>query len=657
MAKNNQKTTKRKPASPADRPTIQPKSFFESSQAYWVLGLIAFVLFSKSLLFGFVLDDVAVIEQNKFVQEGFSGIPDLLSTFYWQGYWDTNAGLFRPLSLIMFAVEWQISPGNPAIHHWINVLLYALLAIQLFRLLKKLFPAQNAKLAFFIVLLFVAHPMHTEVVANIKSRDEILSLLFFTATCLGLLKEGPWKWQHYFLIAAYFLLALLSKESTVLFLPVLLIYFWWYRKEKAGLVFRKLLPLALVTVTWFIWRTAVVSQEAYPVVAYTYADNSLVACGTASEQVATGIFLFGKYVSDACYPVSMSYDYSYPQIACQDFGSPLIWLIIVTVLLISGVLWYFRKNTPEVLFGWLFFLFTISLATNIFMLIGTTYADRLLFTPVLGIIIMFVFGIHAILVKWQGLNRKTDMVIFSVLVLPLIVLSWNRTKAWESNQQLFATDSMNAPNSARVNYNYATALSKDSATYNEAIRYFTKALELDPKDYGSYVNLGYTYYRVGDYQLSLDNTLKAHTLNPKDTTIYANIGDACFKLNRFDTAITWYEKLMASGHATAGNYEFCGTAYFNLKNYKRAAEVFELGWKNYPNYENLAMNLGNAYGASGNFGKALEVFEAIYQANPNNRKALELIIMSAEQAGNTEKRNQYLEKLNGGQNPQNTIQE
>lgn len=657
MAKHSQKTTKKKPAVPTNRPTIQSRSFFESSQAYWILGLIAFVLFSKSLLFGFVLDDVAVIEQNKFVQEGFAGIPDLLSTFYWQGYWDTNAGLFRPLSLIMFAIEWQISPNNPAIHHWVNVLFYALLVVQLFRLLKNLFPEKNPKLAFFIVLLFAVHPMHTEVVANIKSRDEIMGLFFLVLMGNRLLKKEEQTIRTKILAAVYFLLALLSKESALLFLPVLLVYFSWYKKEKWSGIFRKLLPLAIVAVGWFAWRTAVISQEAHPVQPYTYADNSLVACGSKSDQLATGVWLFGKYMRNTVYPVSMSYDYSYPQIACVDFGNLQVWGIIFLTIAISVILWFIRKKVPEMLFGWLFFVVTISLATNIFTLIGTTFADRLLFTPVLGILIMLVFGIDAVLSRRPGLNRKTDTVIFSILVLPLVWISWNRTKAWESNEQLFTTDRVSAPNSARVNYNYATLLSKDSATYQEAINYFTKALELDPKDYGSYVNLGYTYFRVGNYESSLENTLKAHALNPQDTTIYANIGDAYFKLNRLDTAVTWYEKIMGSEAATVGNYEFCGTAYFNMKQYDQAAKVFELGLNQYPNYENLAMNLGNTYGASGNFARALEVFEAVYQANPNNRKALELVIMSAERAGNPEKRNQYIEKLNGGQNPQNTIHE
>src|SRR5687767_14159741 len=73
---------------------------------FWLLSFAAFLLFSSTIQHGFVLDDLAVIQDNRFVHEGFGGIPDLFSTFYWKGFWDANAGLYRPLSMIMFAIEW-----------------------------------------------------------------------------------------------------------------------------------------------------------------------------------------------------------------------------------------------------------------------------------------------------------------------------------------------------------------------------------------------------------------------------------------------------------------------------------------------------------------------------------------------------------------------
>src|SRR5690606_11975243 len=96
-----------------------------------------------------------------------------------EGYFKDESNLYRPLPRLMFALEWKLAPGNASLSHWINVLLFALSCTFLFRVLARLI---NGKyyLLFMAMLLYAVHPIHTEVVANIKSRDEILSLLFLT---------------------------------------------------------------------------------------------------------------------------------------------------------------------------------------------------------------------------------------------------------------------------------------------------------------------------------------------------------------------------------------------------------------------------------------------------------------------------------------------
>ena len=143
-----------------------------------IVAALGLLLYVNTFHHNYCLDDVAVIKANKFTQQGLAGIPTLLHTFYWQGYWTANAGLYRPLSMILFAVEWQFFPASPHIYHMVNVLLYALMGYLLFTFLTKLFPKVNLIFPFIISLLFMAHPIHIEVVANIKSADEILAFIF-----------------------------------------------------------------------------------------------------------------------------------------------------------------------------------------------------------------------------------------------------------------------------------------------------------------------------------------------------------------------------------------------------------------------------------------------------------------------------------------------
>jgi len=149
----------------------------------------AFLLYANTLTHDYTQDDAIVIYDNMFTTKGFSGIPGILKYDTFFGFFKVEGkdklvagGRYRPLTLVMFAVEYAIFGKSPFIGHLGNVLLYGLLGIVLYLLLLKLFRAREdiplaALLALVTTLLFIAHPIHTEVVANIKGRDEIMTLL------------------------------------------------------------------------------------------------------------------------------------------------------------------------------------------------------------------------------------------------------------------------------------------------------------------------------------------------------------------------------------------------------------------------------------------------------------------------------------------------
>ncbi|MBA3286262.1 MAG: hypothetical protein H0U27_14555, partial [Nitrosopumilus sp.] len=154
----------------------------------FVLAIIAFLLYVNTLGHGYVLDDVSVITANFHVQKGFEGISDIIKSSYRAGYWFGQDELYRPLSLVMFAIQWELSPENPALGHWMNVILYAVTSFLLFIMLRMVMRKINPFILFLISLLYVAHPIHTEVVANIKSLDEIMSFLFVIISLIFLIK-------------------------------------------------------------------------------------------------------------------------------------------------------------------------------------------------------------------------------------------------------------------------------------------------------------------------------------------------------------------------------------------------------------------------------------------------------------------------------------
>ncbi len=141
----------------------------------FIAGL-AFLVYSNTLDHKYVLDDFGVIPENNITKKGVSGLPEIFSTTYRAGTNLIDNTLYRPLSKAMFAIEWQIAPNTPALSHWMNVIFFALTCVVLFSILTLCLNG-NLLIPFIASMLFAAHPIHTEVVANIKSRDEIMCLL------------------------------------------------------------------------------------------------------------------------------------------------------------------------------------------------------------------------------------------------------------------------------------------------------------------------------------------------------------------------------------------------------------------------------------------------------------------------------------------------
>lgn len=231
-----------KPKQPS-LPIFKPNLWFAVISA-----VVGFCLYINTVKHDYVLDDVGAITGNEYVMEGISGIPKILSVGMWH-FDNVNLGYYRPLSMITFAIENEFFPNNPHVSHLGNVILYAMTGFFLCLLLMNLFKNFHPLFSFIVTLLFIAHPIHTEVVANIKSRDEILAFLNLIIAVFILLvvhKQQTTNYKLVFLSCIFFYLALLSKESamTGLLIAPLILFFSCNLTIKQALI--KTIPFALM---------------------------------------------------------------------------------------------------------------------------------------------------------------------------------------------------------------------------------------------------------------------------------------------------------------------------------------------------------------------------------------------------------------------------
>src|SRR5207253_2771063 len=136
--------------------------------------VLAFLVYCNTLRFHeYVLDDQIYTTKNSYVQKGISAFKDLVTKNSLGGYTEVEMPPdYRPLAIIDFAMEKTFFGNSPRANHFFNVLFYALLCVVVFGFCKRIFSGYPVYLAAIVTALFVLHPIHTEVVANIKSRDE-----------------------------------------------------------------------------------------------------------------------------------------------------------------------------------------------------------------------------------------------------------------------------------------------------------------------------------------------------------------------------------------------------------------------------------------------------------------------------------------------------
>ena len=240
---------------------VQKSSFFKNHLYEIIIFVFSFLLFTNSIPNDYNLDDELVTINHRLTSKGVSAIPEIFTSPYYKdnmGY----AYEYRPVVLSSFAIEHQIFGDNPHVSHFLNVLLYALCCLLLFRTLTNISDTFSPIFSFVVVLLFAAHSSHTETVSSIKNRDEILGLIFSLLTLFIALKAVH-RSKHILLLLlpAIFSLALMNKITFLPFaviIPMAIIIF-----TEAKFITLLSISIALVLPSFFLINTGSFSDKVF----------------------------------------------------------------------------------------------------------------------------------------------------------------------------------------------------------------------------------------------------------------------------------------------------------------------------------------------------------------------------------------------------------
>ncbi|GIV33272.1 MAG: hypothetical protein KatS3mg031_0807 [Chitinophagales bacterium] len=563
-----------------------------------LLAAIAFALYANTLRHGFLLDDSNAIIENHFVKQGIRGIPDLLVTDYRAGYWTAKGTLYRPLSLVMFAIEWELFPNNPFPGHLINVLLYALTAFLLFSLLCRLLSGVALIIPALITLLFITHPIHTEVVANIKSRDEILSFLFaLGALHMVLDYNRNAKPASLAAAAGLYFLSLMSKESSITLIAAVpvMVYFFSNVPVRKNLIIS--VCFASGAVVYLVLRKFILG-EISDIPDVLLIDNFLVAAKSVSEKTATAFMILGKYLYMLFVPHPLSIDYAYNQIPIVRWTDyrPIISLLVYVIL--AGIVIRRMKKKELWVFGIAFYLITISLYSNLVITIGSGFGERFLYVPSLGFSIA-VIGLLEKLFPVRGgegnlalLIRQNVWMVGTIAVVAGIfsVLTIHRNRAWSDHYTIYATDVRHAPNSARLHYWFANEIMKEKAMkapsealkmqlLDSAIAEYNRALAIYPDYADAFGQRGLAYYRKGEYDKAIADYQSAIDRKVGQWKVYNNLGVIYGERGDLDRAMKYFRLALKIDTRFPDPYKNLGSAYFMKGDYDAAIEEFNKALK------------------------------------------------------------------------------
>ena len=625
------------------------KSFWKNSRLHSLLiMLLAFILYANTLGHDYTQDDAIVIYDNMFTQQGVQGIPGILQydTFY--GFFKTegksklvSGGRYRPFTLIMFAIEWQIFERNPMIGHLVNIILYGLLGICIYLFLIRLLKSppngiEPAMLALITALLYIAHPIHTEAVANIKGRDEIMSMLGSILALWMMFKYVDTSKLKYAVYAALsFFVALMSKENAITFLAIAPVGFILFRKIKITDSLKKIWPILSAAIVFLLIRFSVLGFDFGGTPNELMNNPFLKLSGTAyipfsfEEKFATIFFTLGKYMSLMFFPHPLSHDYYPRAIEIMSFSDWQVWLSIILYLAMIVFIFKYWKKDKLISFGLLFYLLSLSIVSNIVFPIGTNMSERFLFMPSLGILISLVY---------LAISRiKAMKMVIGLAALCIVAMgakTIDRNKVWKDDFTLFTSDVKTNPRSAKLLNAAGGALTTKSASMaqgpertqnlNQAIEYLNKAVSIHPGYRNAYLLLGNAHYYLENYEASVENFDKALAVDPNYADALKNLpivlrdgGRYLGQVqNNFPKAEKW---LVRSYNMSPQDYETCrllGITYGIQGQNQKAIEYFLKAVELRPDIAANYSSLGTAYLNNGQTELAREAFNKAVELDP-----------------------------------------
>lgn len=552
---------------------------------------------------GFIWDDDDYVTQNMTLRD----LDGLRRMWFEVG----AVPQYYPLVHTVFWIEYHLWGLRPFGYHAVNVLLHAVAAILLARLLLRM-RVPGAWLAAF---LFALHPVGVESVAWVTELKNVLSTVCYLAAALlywrflELHDTAPsaarcWAWYAAAFVA--FVAALLSKTVTCSLPAALLLARWWAtgRVRVADVV--PLVPFFAVGAGLGL-QTAAIERHIIGAQgekwSLTFAERGLIA-GRA----------LWFYVGKLLWPVDLTFIYPRWMISTAVWWQ---WLFPAAALGTFAGLWLLRAwigRGPIAAVA--FFAGTLAPALgfiNVYPMRYSFVADHFQYLASIGLFVLAaaLFHTHLPAPRRPALERRLG----GLVLLILGVLSWRQATMYVDLETLWRRTLMQNEACSMAHNNLGNVLVAQGRAADGS-RHLMRAVELDPANPEALDSLGSALLDLGQIEPAAEYFRRALGVRASPRTRY-NLGTALLRLGELDAAIEQLDEAARGQPENPLIYNNLGTAYFQKGDNDAAAEQFRRALALKPDFAEAANNLGSTLVRRGQLAEAADRYELALRAQPS----------------------------------------
>ncbi|XP_018311479.1 transmembrane and TPR repeat-containing protein 1 [Mycetomoellerius zeteki] len=525
---------------------------------YAAVALVAVGCYLNALDCDFVHDDIPAVVRNRDVI-GEASWSSVLNDDFWGTPMESinSHKSYRPFTTLTFRLNYLMAGLSPMWYHATNVALHAAACILVTRV-SLVVAALRPGFAALAGLLFAAHPVHTEAVTGIVGRADVLACIFFLLSFLAYHgQQTAYVWSSVCLGA----LSMLAKETGVTVLALNLLYDLcrsWHSIKRSifeakwnddSRYFSKRAAALLVSFSILLVVRLALLHGTLP--NFSAQDNPAAFHPCFHVRLLTFCYLAALNCWLLLCPAILSHDWqmgSVPLVTsftdtrnlatCIFFGGCL-------VLTYKAFTDFEQQRHPPLVLGWMFLVLPFLPASNLFVTVGFVVAERVLYTPSVGWIILVVYGMQ---VSWTAVPRRKSWITTGVVLL--FGLGCFRTilrnNDWTSRETLIKAGLRSLPYNAKMHYNFANFL-KDTSQPNLAVHHYQLALWLWPGYASAHNNLG---------TLTIDDQAEYHFLaainaQPGHVNAHYNLGRLYRRTNRTEQCIEMLRRCVSLDPAYA----------------------------------------------------------------------------------------------------------